>query len=281
MDQELHTGNKITILADLLRRNPGFTVLTGAGCSTKSGLPAYRDQDGEWKHSRPMQHHDFMTFESKRKFYWARSMLAWPNFKQAAPSQAHSALNDLARTGFVNQIITQNVDRLHQAAGSQDTLDIHGRLDQVVCMSCSELISRESLQTRLESLNPDFQAAKKVLRPDGDVDIETDLLDSFKLPVCELCGGILKPNVVFFGDVLDPNIVEQASRAIDTSPGLLVVGSSLMVYSGLRYVKQAVAQQKPVVIINQGLTRGDDLCLLKVDQEAGKVLTEVLELLNT
>ncbi len=279
MDQQLHTENKITILADLLHRNPGFAVLTGAGCSTESGLPAYRDQDGEWKHSKPMQHQDFMTFESKRKFYWARSMLAWPNFKKAKPSQAHIALNELASQGVVSQIITQNVDRLHQTAGSQDTLDIHGRLDQVICMNCSKTTSRESLQLKLESLNPDFHTSKKSLRPDGDIDIETDLLDSFKLPACEQCNGILKPNVVFFGDVLDPKIVEQASKAVNKSSGLLVVGSSLMVYSGLRYVKQATEQSKPVVIINRGLTRADNLCLLKINQEAGSVLAELNDLL--
>ncbi len=280
MDQELNTENKLTILADLLRLNPRFTVLTGAGCSTESGLPAYRDEDGEWKHSKPMQHQDFMGQESRRKFYWARSMLAWPTFKQAKPSRAHSAIRELVEQQYCGQVITQNVDRLHQIAGVSDALDLHGRLDQVRCMGCQQLSCRDSLQSILTSLNSNFQASKKALKPDGDVDIETDLLNSFKVPNCEQCGGVLKPNVVFFGDVLDPEVVKQASSAIDTSPGLLVVGSSLMVYSGLRYVKQAIVQQKPVVIINQGLTRGDELCTLKIEREAGEVLTDLNKMLK-
>ena len=276
MDVSLINKNQIVELASLLDRKRGFCVLTGAGVSTQSGLPAYRDESGRWKHSKPMQHQDFISSETKRKFYWARSMLGWPNFNNAQPSQAHLRITDLVLQGFVGSIITQNVDRLHHAAGCENTLDLHGRLDQVVCLECKELFSRHTFQSKLEVLNPDFTTGKKSLRPDGDVDFDYVALETFDVPVCEKCSGALKPNVVFFGDVLDRNVVSHASQLIENSSGLLVIGSSLMVYSGYRYVKQAVALNKPVVIINQGKTRADDLYTLKIEHEAGQVLTELL-----
>ena len=280
MDIRVISHDQIVEFADLLYCKLGFCVLTGAGVSTHSGLPAYRDESGEWKHSKPMQHQDFISSEAKRKYYWARSMLGWPSFKNAQPSQAHIGIAMLANQGFVGSIITQNVDRLHQAAGCENTLDLHGRLDQVVCLECKEISSRHSLQLRLEFLNPDFIVEKKSLRPDGDMDMDSDSLESFDVPVCERCGGVLKPNVVFFGDILDRDVVSQASQIIESSSGLLVIGSSLMVYSGYRYVKQTVALNKPVVIINQGKTRADDLYTLKIEREAGQVLTELLSVLT-
>jgi len=279
MDMCLDHRSKLNELADLLSRHPGFCVLTGAGVSTKSGLPAYRDVQGAWKHSKPMQHHDFISSEAKRKFYWARSMLGWSNFKNAKPSDAHISIAALENMGFVGPIITQNVDRLHQRAGSEKTVDLHGRLDQLICLDCKKLSSRQEFQLTLELNNPDFTAAKRSLRPDGDVDIDSHSLQSFVVPVCEHCNGILKPNVVFFGDVLNPEIVNKASRAVDASPGLIVVGSSLMVYSGYRYVKQAAQLHKPVIIVNQGLTRADDLYDLKIDSEAGESLSCLCKIL--
>ncbi len=272
MDVNSNDHSKILQLVDLLSRSPGFCVLTGAGVSTQSGLPAYRDENGEWKHSKPMQHQDFVSSESRRKYYWARSMLGWPSFNNAKPSQAHQNIAALQNEGFVGPIITQNVDRLHQAAGSKQILDLHGRLDEVICLNCNQLFSRHDFQSKLESLNPGFGAEKKSLRPDGDVDIDSTSLQSFCVPSCKLCDGVLKPNVVFFGGVLNPDIVKKASKAVDASPGLIAVGSSLMVYSGYRYVKQAIELNKPVICINQGVTRADGL----FDQKALRQLCETL-----
>ena len=250
-------------------------MLTGAGCSTASGLPAYRNVNGEWQHDRPMEHRDFISSDKMRKIYWARSQRGWPAFSRAKPSQTHKMLARLQRSGHLNQIITQNVDRLHQAAGSHCVIDLHGRLDRVICLECSVTCSRHQFQRRLELLNNLDTSGESPVRPDGDVNLAVDMQMEYSIPECEHCGGHLKPDVVFFGGVLDPVVSASALDFVDHAPGLLVVGSSLMVYSGFRLVKRAVKLKKPVVIINHGATRADDLYTLKISHEAGQVLTDV------
>ena len=245
-------NSKIESLAQMLDQHPGFCVLTGAGCSTESGLPAYRDKHGHWKHSKPMQHNDFVSSAEMRKRYWARSMLGWNNFFKAKPSQTHHVITQLQASGYLSQIITQNVDRLHQHSGCQQVMDLHGRLDQVICLDCGRLAARAEFQDQLLHLNPDFKSNKQTLRPDGDVDIGAPVLATFEIPGCQYCAGVMKPNVVFFGGILNPQTVSQSLEAVEQSPGLLVIGSSLMVFSGFRLVKHANQLNKPVIIINQG-----------------------------
>lgn len=266
---------KIEKLAYMLHEAPGYCVLTGAGCSTASGLPAYRNHNGEWQHDRPMEHRDFVSTERMRKIYWARSQRGWPAFSHARPNQIHKMLAAFQQSGHLNRIITQNVDRLHQAAGSRRVIDLHGRLDRVICLDCSADFSRHLFQQRLELLNHPNPPVDILARPDGDAETGSDIPGDYKIPECESCGGRLKPDVVFFGGILNPQTAADALQAVDTAPGLLVVGSSLMVYSGYRLVKRAIQQDKPVVIINLGATRADDLYTLKISHEAGQVLTEV------
>ncbi len=267
--------SKIKKLATMLSEDPGYCVLTGAGCSTASGLPAYRNVNGLWQHDKPMDHQEFVGSEIKRKIYWSRSQRGWPNFHKARPNQTHEMLTALQRSGHLGQIITQNVDRLHQAAGSKAVIELHGRLDQVICLNCTNTVSRQEFQQRLESLNSSNYGSECVIRPDGDVDICADLLSDFSIPRCECCDGDLKPDVVFFGGVLNPRTAAHALSAVNHAPGLLVVGSSLMVYSGFALVKRAIELGKPVVIINKGTTRADDLHTLKIDHESGQVLADV------
>ena len=275
MDTKNNLQSNIQTLVAMLNNDPGYCVLTGAGCSTASGLPAYRNADGDWQHDRPMEHQDFIGSEFKRKFYWARSQRGWPVFSNARPNQTHTTLAELQRRGNVGQIITQNVDRLHQAAGSKAVIDLHGRLDQVICLGCKNTASRQLFQQRLESDNSMYCSTQGLTKPDGDVELDAQSLLDYKIPLCEFCQGDLKPDVVFFGGILNPRIAANALGAIDNAPGLIVIGSSLMVYSGFRLVKRAVEQQKPVIIINQGTTRADDLYTIKIEHESGQVLADV------
>ena len=275
MKTENKLAEKIEKLLLMLKRDPGYCVLTGAGCSTASGLPAYRDVKGDWQHQKPMQHQEFTACELKRKIYWARSQQGWPTFNRARPNQTHKMLELLQRGGYVQQIITQNVDRLHQASGSKAVIDLHGRLDQVVCLDCTNTFSRKAFQRRLTLANRDYCPAKNNLRPDGDIEVNADTVSDFSIPKCENCGGDLKPDVIFFGGVLNRQTATDALDAIDNAPGLLVIGSSLMVYSGFRLVKRTLQLNKPVVIINRGATRADDLYTLKINHESGQVLTAV------
>lgn len=275
MKSEDNRHSKLLSLVDMLSNDPGYCVLTGAGCSTASGLPAYRNANGDWQHDRPMEHQDFIGSQIKRKIYWARSQRGWPVFSNARPNQTHTTLAELQKMGHVGQIITQNVDRLHQAAGSKAVIDLHGRLDQVICLDCKITSSRQLFQQRLESANITHRSTHGLTKPDGDMELDEQSLHDFEIPRCEHCQGNLKPDVVFFGGVLNPRISAKALGAIDDSPGLIVVGSSLMVYSGFRLVKRAVEQNKPVIIINQGTTRADDLYTIKIESESGQVLADV------
>ena len=247
-------------------------VLTGAGCSTASGIPDYRDDAGDWKRREPIRYAEFVRSEASRRRYWARSMIGWPQMAAAEPNEAHRALATLEDAGRIQLLVTQNVDGLHQAAGSRAVVDLHGRIADVVCLDCDTRSSRDAFQERLFAANPAWVGLDAGIAPDGDADLEADT-SSFVVPPCERCGGVLKPDVVFFGESVPPARVEHAYDAVAASDALLVVGSSLMVFSGLRFVRAAVRDGIPVAILNRGRTRADDAADLKVEAPCGDALT--------
>jgi len=261
-------------LRAFLQRHERVLVLTGAGCSTESGIPDYRDADGEWRRAQPILFDAFMREPRARQRYWARSLLGWPRFCSALPNGAHHALALLERQGRIELLVTQNVDRLHQAAGSRAVVDLHGRLDQVRCMSCGACLLRESLQGELLARNPAWCGRTAHAAPDGDADLEGCDCSGFEVPACEDCGGILKPDVVFFGERVPPERVELAMRHLLQADALLVVGSSLMVYSGYRFAQAAAGAGKPVAAVNLGRTRADPLLALKVELPCAEALVE-------
>src|SRR5678815_3829602 len=215
-------------LAGFIDRHPRLFVLTGAGCSTDSGIPDYRDAAGEWKRTPPIMLQDFIANERARKRYWARSLAGFRRLRCARPNDAHYSLAILERRGQIATLVTQNVDGLHQAAGSQNVIDLHGRIDTVRCLGCERRSSREQLQMDLESRNPQFAALDAMEAPDGDADLEGVSFDTFDVPACDACGGLLKPDVVFFGENVPRERVDRAMSAIEYSDAMLVVGSSLM-----------------------------------------------------
>jgi NAD-dependent SIR2 family protein deacetylase len=247
-------------------------VLTGAGCSTASGIPDYRDENGEWKRRPPVMIQAFRLQEATYRRYWARACAGWPRFTAAAPGAAHHALADWERAGTLAQLVTQNVDGLHQRAGSRAVIDLHGRLDEVVCLGCGSRTPREDVQRMMAAANPDWDAVPAVA-PDGDADIDAAAIASFVPPRCDRCGGLLKPDVVFFGENVPHARVEAARDALAHADALLVAGSSLMVYSGFRFVRLAHDFGLPIAIVNRGRTRGDELAALKVEGDVGTLLT--------
>ncbi len=259
----LNTGSA---LRDFIQAHPRLVVLTGAGVSTRSGIPDYRDEQGEWKRARPVEFQPFMTNPRVRQRYWARSTVGWPLISQAVPNGAHQALARLEADGVVDLLITQNVDGLHSAAGSRNVIDLHGRLDKVRCMANGHLHSRAELQQRLLASNPEWAKIEGRVAPDGDVDIDDRDFGGFVVPDCPDCGGLLKPDVVFFGENVPRERVERAFARIRDADALLVAGSSLMVYSGFRFAEAAAAAGKPIAAVNLGRTRADHLLALKVTE---------------
>jgi NAD-dependent SIR2 family protein deacetylase len=261
-------------LVEFIERYPRLFVLTGAGCSTDSGIPDCRDEAGEWKRAtRPIMIQEFMTGERARKRYWARSLVGFRRMRGARPNDAHDALARLESRGRVVQLVTQNVDGLHQAAGSRNVIDLHGRIDVVRCLQCERRMSREHLQSEMERRNPTFATLDALEAPDGDADLEGARFERFDVPACDACGGLLKPDVVFFGENVPRDRVHQAMAALDVSDAMLVVGSSLMVYSGYRFVKAMADLGKPIAAINLGRTRADDLLALKVTDRCSNALS--------
>ena len=260
-------------LARFLRRHERLAVLTGAGCSTASGIPEYRDDLGEWKHAQPVQFADFMGSETVRQRYWARSFSGWQRVSTASPNTAHQALAELGKAGRLSGLITQNVDNLHRRAGSRNVLDLHGILEQVRCMKCADSVRRAAIQERMAVANPDWQAHDAISLPDGDADLGARSVADFRVPECERCGGILKPDVVFFGEAVPADRVTRARRIVADADALLVVGSSLVVYSGYRFVRQASSAGIPIAIVNRGRTRGDELATLRVSGDCGAALS--------
>ena len=259
-------------LADFATRHPRLFVLTGAGCSTDSGIPDYRDVNGDWKRPSPVTFQAFTGDDATRRRYWARSLVGWPTMAQARPGAAHRALARLEGEGRIGLLLTQNVDGLHEAAGSTRAIDLHGRIDTVRCMGCEARTPRALLQEALRRRNPRWAALEARAAPDGDADLDNLDFSAFDVPDCPHCGGMLKPDVVFFGESVPRDRVAAAVAALAESDAVLVAGSSLMVYSGFRFVQAAVAAGKPVAAVNLGRTRADDLLTLKVARPVGEAL---------
>ncbi|MEO8304364.1 MAG: NAD-dependent protein deacetylase [Betaproteobacteria bacterium] len=264
-------------LHDFVARHPRLFVLTGAGVSVDSGIPGYRDDEGRWQRTAPVTLQDFLRTESARKRYWARSMVGWPIVAAARPNAAHHVLVRLAGEGRVHRLVTQNVDGLHQRAGSRNVIELHGTIGRVVCLDCKHELPREAVQRRLEGANPEFAAFRAAAAPDGDADLEPGDAEAFRVPACPQCGGILKPDVVFFGENVPRDRVNAAFDALDEADAMLVVGSSLMVYSGYRFCERAQRTGKPIAAINLGRTRADPLFALKVEGRCADALAELIE----
>ena len=263
-------------LQDFIDRHRSLFILTGAGCSTGSGIADYRDLNGAWKRSQPVTFQAFMGKDETRRRYWARSLLGWRRLRRAAPNDTHRALARLEASGRSELLVTQNVDRLHQAAGSRDVIDLHGRIDIVRCMGCERRTPRDAMQDELAELNPDWLGLSAQGAPDGDADLDGVDFSSFSVPSCSRCGGVLKPDVVFFGENVPRERVETASRHLVQADAVLIVGSSLMVYSGFRFVETAARAGKPIAAVNLDRTRADGLLSLKVEQPCEAALSFLL-----
>ncbi|MEJ1195663.1 NAD-dependent protein deacetylase [Pseudarthrobacter sp. CCNWLW207] len=245
-----------------------IALLTGAGLSTDSGIPDYRGPDSAPR--SPMTYQEFVGDPANRQRYWARNHIGWSHLRHADPNAGHRAAAELERRGLLTGLITQNVDRLHEEAGSFNVVDLHGRFDQVVCLECRRIFSRRLLAGMLEELNPGFLEKASAsglveMAPDADSTVEDQtLIGSFVVAVCPACGGTLKPDFVYFGENVPKDRVARSYSIVDEADALLVAGSSLTVMSGLRFVRHAANDGKPVVIINRGATRGDDRATIKL-----------------
>ena len=259
-------------LAQFIDQHPRLFVITGAGCSTDSGIPDYRDVTGGWKRPQPVTYQAFVGDLATRQRYWARSLVGWPRFGSAQPNATHYALARLEQQGKLALLLTQNVDRLHQAAGSSNVIDLHGRLDRVRCLGCERLLLRHDFQVSLLEANPSWSHLEAVEAPDGDADLDEQDFSSFIVPPCPHCGGMLKPDVVFFGENVPRDRVVAATAALDAADAVLVVGSSLMVFSGYRFVNAAARADKPIAAVNIGHTRADALLSLKIEASCAEAL---------
>lgn len=251
-------------------------VLSGAGVSTESGIPDYRSPASLARQRRPIQGPEFVKSAAVRQRYWARAMTGWESFRLATPGPSHHAIAALEARGVVGAVITQNVDRLHHAAGSRDVIELHGALAEVVCLDCGALEAREALQERMRAANPTWLEARAAAfiprAPDGDAELPEALVAEFVVPICVVCDGILKPNVVFFGHNVARPIVDAAFARVDAAEALLVVGTSLAVFSGYRFLLRASERKIPIVIVNRGPVRGEERAALKIDASTGETL---------
>ncbi|MFH9954029.1 NAD-dependent protein deacetylase [Streptomyces roseolus] len=262
-------------------RAGGVLVLSGAGISTESGIPDYRGEGGSLSRHTPMTYQDFTGDARARRRYWARSHLGWRTFGRARPNDGHRAVAAFGRAGLLGGgVITQNVDGLHQAAGSEGVVELHGGLDRVVCLDCGDTSPRRELARRLEEANPGFDPVPAAINPDGDADLTDEQVAGFRVMPCVVCGGVLKPDVVFFGETVPAERVERCRELVRGAASVLVLGSSLTVMSGLRFVRQAAQAGTPVVIVNRDPTRGDTLAAARVALPLGKALTSVAERLG-
>ncbi len=268
------------MLAQFLQKYKPVFVLTGAGASTASGIPDYRDKNGAWKHTQPIRYQDFLRHENMRKRYWARSMNGWPHIQAARPNDAHIALRQMEDMGLISAVVTQNVDGLHQQAGSRAVIDLHGTIHKVRCLDCHSLYPRHDIQHELEAKNPGFINTNGDIKPDGDAAVVRHNLAEFRLPYCPCCHGTVKPDVVFFGENVPRERKDSATQRLIISRGMLVAGSSLMVYSGYRFCQIAQQYGIPIVSVNQGVTRADDEFLFKLDAECGSTLRETIKTLR-
>lgn len=273
-------------LQELLRRRRAV-VLTGAGCSTESGIPDYRSPESLDRNRKPMQYQEFVRSEASRARYWARSAIGWPRMAAAVPNAGHLALARLEECGVVEGIITQNVDGLHQSAGSRRVVELHGSLARVRCLSCEQTASRQEFQAQLFALNPGWaewlegilRREESELAPDGDADVPAWAVEGLRVPKCAMCSGVMKPDVVFFGENVPRARVDEAWQLFGRGEVLLVLGSSLTVYSGRRFVDRACSEGVPIAVINVGPTRADAVAAVKLEARLGEVLPELAEML--
>jgi NAD-dependent deacetylase sirtuin 4 len=268
-------AHEIDALHALLTRGPTL-LLTGAGISTDSGIPDYRGPETRRRARNPIQHREFVRSAAARQRYWARSMLGFPRFSAARPNAGHRAVAQLEGAGLALGVVTQNVDSLHRSAGSQRLVELHGALRDVRCLGCDARLSRGSLQEALRRENPGFELRASELAPDGDAELADELIATFRVVDCLACGGALRPDVVFFGENVPRPRVDSAFALLEQAASLLVVGSSLAVYSGLRFVHHAQKRALPVAILALGPTRGDPCATLRVDAGASETLTALL-----
>ncbi|MFI7636327.1 NAD-dependent protein deacetylase [Nonomuraea sp. NPDC049400] len=263
----------VTRLAELVAGG-GVAVLSGAGLSTESGIPDYRGPTGRARRAEPMTYQRFVGSAQARQRYWARSHVGWRQIGQARPNAGHRAVAELERRGLIAGIVTQNVDGLHQAAGARRVIELHGGLDRVVCLSCRERTPRAELERRLRAANPGWEASGRI-NPDGDAVLTDEQVAGFKLVDCAACGGLLKPDVVFFGENVPRPRVDECFAVVAGARTLLVLGSSLTVKSGLRFVTKAAVLGIPIAIVNQGPTGGDADACLTLDAPLGATLTDL------
>jgi NAD-dependent SIR2 family protein deacetylase len=270
----------ISTLAELMAGG-GVVVLSGAGLSTESGIPDYRGPNGSLTRRSPMTYQTFTGDPAARQRYWARSHLGWRTIARAAPNAGHRAVADLQQQGLLTGIMTQNVDGLHQAAGARGVVELHGSLNRVICLDCGDLLSREELHLRLQQANSQFDGRFTAINADGDVELPDEHVERFRPVDCQVCGGgMLKPDVVFFGESVPSDRVQHSFALVEGARLLLVLGSSLTVMSGRRFVLRAAKLGIPVAIVNQGPTRGDGYAALTVDAPLGVVLPELVRRSN-
>ena len=268
-------------------------VLTGAGISIASGLGAYRDDQGKWLRKQPITGPEFLAKEATRKRYWTRSFVGWPSVVKARPNAAHQSLATLHDQGLLTRLVTQNVDGLHSRVGHPDVIDLHGNLHLIKCTSCGERSDRNVMQNRLLDNNPVLRQFEGNDAPDGDSDarlkhapgsenfpadddhLAAQAIENLIIPECRSCGGVLKPDVVFFGENVNRDIVDDAFASLEQAGALLVIGSSLMIYSGYRFARHADSTNKPIAIVNRGVTRADDIATLKILSDCEDALTAV------
>ena len=263
-------------LREWLAKHRRVFVLTGAGISTGSGIPDYRGPDGLWKRRAPITYQDFTRDPAMRARYWARSFVGWPLVARALPNRAHAALVALERQDRISALVTQNVDGLHTRAGQRAVIDLHGRIGEVICLDCSTRVDRADIQRQLAEAHPDWTAASEAIAPDGDADLDPEDLRQFRPPACSDCGGLLKPDVVFFGENVPQQRVAGALDALRAADAVLVVGSSLMVYSGFRFARIAHGAGLPLAILTRGVTRADAMATLKLDVDCVPALAAAL-----
>jgi len=270
--QSIGVCTSTATLPEFVAAHARLFVLTGAGCSTDSGIPDYRDANGGWKRPQPVTYQAFVGEPTTRQRYWARSLVGWRRFGQAQPNASHHALARLEQQGKLTLLLTQNVDRLHQAAGSKNVVDLHGRLDQVRCLACEHRVPRADFQAELVRLNPAWANLDAADAPDGDADLDGRDFSRFQVPSCPHCIGLLKPDVVFFGESVPRERVDAGMQALHDADAMLVIGSSLMVYSGYRFAYAAARAGKPIAAVNMGHTRADPLLSLKIEQSCAQAL---------
>lgn len=265
-------------LQSFVDRSRRLFVLTGAGLSTESGIPDYRSEGvGLYATSknRPVQYVDFLRSAEIRRRYWARNYVGWPRFSSFQPNETHQALSQWEQAGKVHWLVTQNVDALHYKAGSRHVTELHGSAHRVICLSCHHKIPRTEMQERIKDLNPVWHAQSQDMAPDGDVNLTQEQIQGFQVPECDQCGGVLRPEIVFFGDNVPRGTVDFVFERLAESDAVLVAGSSLEVYSGFRFVSRASDQNKPIAIISIGKTRADKLANLKISARCGHVLPQI------